>query len=84
MQISELLIKKNADRAGDLSGAGSYLVRTNNAAVAHLWNGTDTECRMASSGGLNLRKFKLASEANVPTCTNCVAVSISRQSKAEA
>ena len=37
-----------------------YLVRTRGSRqVAHLWNGDDTLCRMASTGGLSLRKYQV-------------------------
>ena len=38
----------------------TYLIRIKGARqVAHLWNGDDTLCRMASTGGLTMRKYQV-------------------------
>lgn len=34
-----------------------YLVRKKRGGKAHYWEGTDTKCRMASTGGLSMRKY---------------------------
>lgn len=34
-----------------------YLVRKRRGGKAHYWDGADTKCRMASSGGLSMRKY---------------------------
>lgn len=37
-----------------------WLIRKNGAKVkAHVWNGVDTACRMASTGGLKLSRFEV-------------------------
>ena len=49
-----------------------YLVRKTRSGRAHVWLGTDTLCRMASTGGLNTRRYLITSDkAYVPVCTMC-------------
>ena len=43
-------------------GFDAYLVRRRKPTVAHLWNGTDTACRMASTGGLNPDSYYVADD----------------------
>jgi len=41
--------------------------------VAHLWTGTDTACRMYSTGGITRKRRYHVSETNagLPICVNC-------------
>lgn len=39
-----------------------YLVRKGIGGKAHYWDGSDTKCRMASSGGLSMRKYVVAND----------------------
>lgn len=39
-----------------------YLVRIKRGGKAHYWDGSDTKCRMASSGGLSMRKYVVTAE----------------------
>ena len=66
-----------------------YLVkrgsRAGNKWVAHLWTGEDTVCRMASTGGLNRRRYLIAAnpihispsakKTDLPICCMCQNVS---------
>jgi len=54
----------------------NYLIRKQGKSkVAHLWNDRDTYCRMASTGGLNLKKYKIINYLNgYRICTMCNAV----------
>ena len=54
-----------------------YLIRRkkNNelGKIAHLWNGEDTYCRMASTNGLNIRNYKVfGSSMGKSICQMCV------------
>lgn len=52
---------------------GRIKVKENTA--AHLWNGKDTVCRMASTGGLNLRRYKVFDNTcGKSICKNCLHV----------
>ena len=51
-----------------------YLLRKRLTAksVAHIWTGSDTACRMYSTGGLNPKKYKLSKESyDLKICTMC-------------
>lgn len=53
-----------------------YLVRKTHRAskkpVAHLWKGDDTVCRMASTGGLAVRKYVVLDDVgDMKICTMC-------------
>jgi hypothetical protein len=51
-----------------------YLVRkrVKNRRVAHLWNDTDTLCRMHSTGGIREDKYEIIDElGDLPICTMC-------------
>lgn len=54
-----------------------YLVRVRRGGKAHHWDGKDTKCRMASSGGLSPRKYEVSEETGgrliCHMCTNVVA-----------
>lgn len=41
-----------------------YLIRKQlkKKTVAHLWDGLDTECRMASTGGLRMKRYEVYSD----------------------
>ncbi len=41
-----------------------YLVRRKRGGKAHLWISGDTKCRMASTGGLSLRKYVVLDHAD--------------------
>ncbi len=44
--------------------------------AAHIWTGTDTACRMCSTGGLNRKKYTIASDRGERRiCTMCEAKS---------
>lgn len=47
-----------------------YLLRKK-ARCAHIWRNGDTVCRMASTGGLNLRRYVVAHMTDLPICENC-------------
>lgn len=52
-----------------------YLVAQGPNAKAHLWTGTDTVCRMWSTGGLDQRLYRVTDNPKQrPTCTMCAAV----------
>lgn len=48
-----------------------YLIRKNKARTAHLWDGVDTACRMASTGGLNKNKYRVVGHSDLQICTMC-------------
>lgn len=49
-----------------------YLVRVKGKAkVKHQWDGRDTYCRMASTGGLNIRKYQQVEKSWLPLCSMC-------------
>jgi len=49
-----------------------YLVRKRPTGKAHYWEGIDTLCRMASTGGLQLRRYKVAANSGGrPVCHMC-------------
>lgn len=53
-----------------------YLVRKSGNGPAHYWNGQDTACRMASTGGLTPRKYVVRDSSNGrPICQMCQSVS---------
>lgn len=56
-----------------LSGSQKYLVRKGKR--THLWDGSDTLCRMWSTSGLRQAKYKLSDEPQNKLCSMCVAVS---------
>ena len=39
-----------------------YLVRKRLTGKAHYWLGLDTACKMASSGGLNVKRYKVSGD----------------------
>lgn len=51
-----------------------YLVRKRGTGKAHYWLGLDTVCKMASSGGLNLKRYKLETYAGRAVCHMCKVV----------
>jgi hypothetical protein len=55
-----------------------YLVRKKGGGKTHLWDGSDTKCRMASTGGLLMRKYVVSDvSCGRPICHMCqVAVGI--------
>jgi hypothetical protein len=49
-----------------------YLVRKSGGGRAHRWNGVDTHCRMASTGGLKMSKYVVAaSQGSRQICQMC-------------
>ena len=49
-----------------------YLKRRGKGRVVHVWEGTDTACRMASTGGLNLNKYVVTDRMDgLVFCTMC-------------
>lgn len=49
-----------------------YLIRKKPGGKAHFWEGTDTRCRMASTGGLSMRKYVVTEHPNGrPICHMC-------------
>jgi hypothetical protein len=50
-----------------------YLIRKRGKSRrAHIWNGTDTACRMASTGGLKVEDFAVVeSVGDMPICRMC-------------
>ena len=49
-----------------------YLIRKRRNGRAHLWLYGDTLCRMASTGGLNYRRYTVrADNPGLPLCTMC-------------
>lgn len=58
-----------------MSGAQKYFVRKRNPKIAHLWDGEDTVCRMASTGGLNPDQHEVRSHHfGLSICGNCFSV----------
>ena len=50
----------------------AYLVRKRKPRVAHIWIGTDTACRMYSTGGLAKKKYMVAyGPTSLAICTMC-------------
>lgn len=41
-----------------------YLIRKKGGGKAHYWEGSDTRCRMASTGGLSRRKYVVTDNPN--------------------
>jgi len=51
---------------------GKFLIRKKGNVVAHHWTGTDTYCRMASTGGLNKKKYEVhTTDKGRKICTMC-------------
>ena len=50
-----------------------YLVPKRKKGKAHVWTGEDTQCRMASTGGLSMSRYDLAVELpeGVEVCSLC-------------
>lgn len=49
-----------------------YLVRRKRGGKAHLWEAEDTKCRMASTGGLSMRKYVVLDHMDGrPLCHMC-------------
>ncbi len=49
-----------------------YLKRRHRPRVAHVWNGSDTLCRMASTGGLRLEKYVVSERMDgLVFCSMC-------------
>lgn len=48
-----------------------YLIRKGKARVKHIWNGEDTRCRMASTNGLNLRRYQVVEQSGLRLCQMC-------------
>jgi len=72
-----------SSRAGHELIIVMYLVKKYNPKVAHIWVGLDTACRMASTNGLNISRYKVVESIVVPTrksylelkvCSMCAAV----------
>ena len=43
-----------------------------NKSVAHVWTGTDTACRMYSTGGMRKKRYKLFTDPmGKPLCVMC-------------
>lgn len=57
----------------DRVGERGYLVSKKQKRVAHLWNGSDTSCRMATTGGLLLSKYHVVTviPSNENICYMC-------------
>lgn len=55
-----------------LSGRQQYLVRKGKR--THLWDGSDTLCRMWSTSGMRKGKYKLSDDPQNKLCSMCVAV----------
>lgn len=58
-----------------------YLIRKSAAPgrPAHIWTGNDTQCHMASTGGLSMRKYTVVDQlGDRPICQNCINVGASR------
>jgi len=55
--------------------------RKRRPAVAHLWDGTDTACRMWSTGGIRAKKrYRVSGDPEGrPICTMCAAPSLDTQ-----
>jgi Zn-finger protein len=51
----------------------SYLGRRTGSGRLHLWTGTDTVCRMYSTGGLNPKKYVVHRDSDHrKICQNCL------------
>lgn len=49
-----------------------YLIRKRLNGKAHHWDGSDTKCRMASTGGISMRKYMVAeSSCQLLVCHLC-------------
>lgn len=54
-----------------------YLVRKSGSGRAHHWTGTDTVCRMASTGGLSMKRYLVVDATGTrPICQMCASVSV--------
>lgn len=70
--LAPILARKNAYRVEhSFPQERGYIFMRSEAKRAHIWTGADTKCRMASTGGLNLRKFDWAAETPLPLCGCC-------------
>lgn len=57
-----------------------FLIRRPKANVAHIWTGADTFCRMASTGGLNKKRYIVHDTTlGLPLCSLCSNVAKSCQ-----
>lgn len=55
--------------------SGAYLMRRSGGGKAHHWTGSDTACRMASTGGLAMREYVVADHPEGrPICQMCAHV----------
>jgi hypothetical protein len=49
-----------------------YLIANKKARVSHLWNGTDTVCRLFSTGGMKKKGYEVFPETGgLPICSLC-------------
>lgn len=52
---------------------GFLVYRSQEKGVAHVWTGTDTACRMWSTGGLKKRRYDYRQSAEGKSiCRNCI------------
>lgn len=58
-----------------------YLISKRKAKVAHIWTGTDTVCRMFSTGGMNKSKYIQAHASELPICQLCAKQNIEVKEK---
>ena len=65
---------QNKEATGQVKGVSAYLVRKNpnHRQVAHYWNGSDTLCRLYSTGGMAKGKYEVVDKiGDLPICTMC-------------
>lgn len=56
-----------------------FLVRKKKAKTSHIWEGDDTACRMASTGGLDRSRYRVVDTSlGLPMCFMCKTVAKSR------
>jgi hypothetical protein len=61
-----------------------FIRRKGKKQAAHIWDGTDTLCRMASTGGLKLSRFAVTDDKGEHDICHMCAVMQKKQSDVEA
>lgn len=58
---------------------GSYLVSKKQGNKAHLWMGSDTACRLFSTGGMGQNNYSVAEYTSSDICKTCIKMKSSRK-----
>jgi len=57
-----------------------YLEKKKSKSVSHIWTGTDSVCRMYSTGGLLKEKYHVVDKPKNKVCFMCLNISSSQES----